>query len=226
MDRRHFLTTAALASSATALRAATEPTTHVATNVYPWMTFYRRRDREWSDDVAAGIAEVAKSGVSGFEPIAESPEAVRRLGPLLDEHDLEMRSLYVNSKLHESAEVDKTIGGVLAIAKEAKALGTKIIVTNPVPVRWGGLEDKSDAQLKVQSQALNELGMEVRKLGLTLAYHNHDAELRQGAREFHHMLTGTDPENVKLCLDSHWIYRGCGDSQVALFDAVAHYHTR
>ena len=226
MDRRRFLTATALASSATALRAATDPTTHVATNVYPWMTFYRRRDREWKDDVATGIAEVAKSGVSGFEPIGESGEAVRKLGPLLDKHNLEMRSLYVNSKLHESAAVDEAIAGVLAIAKEAKALGTKIIVTNPVPIRWGGLEDKSDAQLKVQSQALNELGMEVKKLGLTLAYHNHDAELRQGAREFHHMLTATNSENVKLCLDSHWIYRGCGDSQVALFDAVAHYHQR
>ena len=190
------------------------------------MMFYRRRDREWKDDVAAGLAEVARSGVKGFEPIAGSAEDVRRLGPLLDKHTLEMRSLYVNSRLHESAGVDEAIRGVLAIAKEAKALGTKIIVTNPVPTRWGGLEDKSDAQLKVQSTALNELGIEVRKLGLTFAYHNHDAELRQGAREFHHMLTATDPENVKLCLDSHWIFRGCGDSQVALFDAVAHYHTR
>ena len=40
------------------------------------------------------------------------------------------------------------------------------------------------------------------------------------------MLTGTDPANVKFCLDSHWIFRGCGDSQVALFDTVAHYHSR
>ena len=176
--------------------------------------------------MAVGLAEIAMSGVKGFEPIAGSAEDVRRLGSLLEKHKLEMRSLYVNSRLHESAGFDEAIRGVLAIAKEAKALETKIIVTNPVPIRWGGLEDKSHAQLKVQSTALNELGIEVRKLGLTLAYHNHDAELRQSAREFHYMLTATDPENVKLCLDSHWIYRGCGDSQVALFDAMAHYHTR
>jgi len=48
---------------------------------------------------------------------------------------------------------------------------------------------------------------------------NRDAELRQGGREFHHMLTATNPDDVKLCLDAHWIYRGCGDSQVAVFDA-------
>jgi len=33
------------------------------------------------------------------------------------------------------------------------------------------------------------------------------------------MLTATNPDDVKLCLDAHWIYRGCGDSQVAVFDA-------
>ena len=59
-----------------------------------------------------------------------------------------------------------------------------------------------------------------------LAYHNHDAELRQGGREFHHMLTATDAANVKFCLDAHWVFRGCGDSEVAVFDALTHYHER
>jgi inosose dehydratase len=40
------------------------------------------------------------------------------------------------------------------------------------------------------------------------------------------MLTATNPANVKLCLDSHWVFRGCGNSEVALFDAVQHYHDR
>jgi inosose dehydratase len=40
------------------------------------------------------------------------------------------------------------------------------------------------------------------------------------------MLTATDPANVKFCLDAHWVFRGCGDSQVALFDAVEHYGSR
>jgi inosose dehydratase len=61
---------------------------------------------------------------------------------------------------------------------------------------------------------------------MVLAYHNHDAELRQGGREFHHMLTATDPANVKFCLDAHWIFRGCGNSEVAVFDSLTHYHQR
>jgi inosose dehydratase len=63
-------------------------------------------------------------------------------------------------------------------------------------------------------------------MGLVLAYHNHDAELRAGGREFHHMLTATKAEHVKFCLDAHWVYRGCQDSSVALFDVVEHYGDR
>lgn len=102
----------------------------------------------------------------------------------------------------------------------------KIVVTNPSPIRWGGPENKSDAQLRAQAVALDRLGRELRAMGLTLAYHNHDIELRLGARELHHMLTATDPAYVKFCLDAHWVFRGCGDSQVALFDVLEHYGER
>ena len=61
---------------------------------------------------------------------------------------------------------------------------------------------------------------------MTLAYHNHDPELRLAARELHHMLASTNPEYVKFCLDSHWIYRGSGNSNIALFDIVELYGDR
>jgi inosose dehydratase len=63
-------------------------------------------------------------------------------------------------------------------------------------------------------------------MGLILAYHNHDIELRNAAREFHHMMVGTDPAHVTLCLDAHWVYRGSGNSQVALFDVLKLYGPR
>jgi inosose dehydratase len=31
---------------------------------------------------------------------------------------------------------------------------------------------------------------------------------------------------VKFCLDAHWVFRGCGDSQVALFDVLERYGDR
>jgi inosose dehydratase len=172
------------------------------------------------------LADIASTGISGYEPIITKPSEFDALGQRLQEYKLEMRSLYVNSTLHDAERADQSIQDVLAIANAACELGVKIVVTNPSPIRWGGPEDKDDVQLRCQAQALDLLGAELRKLGLVLAYHNHDAEMRQGGREFHHMLTATDPDNVKFCLDAHWIYRGCGNSEVAVFDALTHYHRR
>jgi len=200
---------------------------HLACNVYPWTVFYQRDGRDFNKDLDAGLAEVAASGVDGFEPIINAPQDIDKLAPLLRKHSLQMRSLYVNSTLHERDQAGKSIEEVFAIAEKAKAvLGTQIIVTNPSPIRWGGPENKNDAQLKIQAEALEALGRKLRAIGLTLSYHNHDIELRNAAREFHHMMVGTDPACVTLCLDAHWIYRGAGNSAVALFDVLKLYGSR
>lgn len=226
MNRRQFVKTTALAASTLSVFGQSTSVPHIASNIYPWMTFARRRNRNWSEQGPEGIDAVASTGVQGFEPIGDSPDQIRKLGALLKKNGLEMRSLYVNSKLHEAEEAKASINLVLAVAAEAAKAGAKIVVTNPSPIRWSGPENKNDQQLRTQARALDRLGAELRDRGMILAYHNHDAELREGAREFHHMLTATDPDNVKLCLDAHWVYRGCGNSEVALFDAVKHYHER
>jgi len=199
---------------------------HLACNQYPWTVFYARDNRNFNQELDKGLSEVAASRFDGYEPLANNPEELDRLGPLLKKHGLEIRSLYVNSLLHERNKAGESIESVLAIALKAKGLGTKIIVTNPSPIRWGGPENKDDTQLKVQATAIEKLGRQLKAMGLTLAYHNHDIELRNAAREFHHMMAGTDPEYVTLCLDAHWIYRGAGNSSVALFDVLKLYGTR
>ncbi|MDI9431605.1 MAG: sugar phosphate isomerase/epimerase [Planctomycetota bacterium] len=199
---------------------------HVACNAYSWSVFYQRQGRNFDRSLDEGLAEVAASGLDGFEPSFADVAQVERLAPLQKKHGLEMRSFYVNSTLHEADRADESIRQILAVAPIAKEAGARIVVTNPNPLAWGGAQDKNDEQLKVQAAALNRLGAELKKLGLTLAYHNHDMELRQAAREFHHMMLGTDPTNVTLCLDAHWVYRGAGNSQVALFDVVKLYGRR
>ncbi|NWG12144.1 MAG: TIM barrel protein [Acidobacteria bacterium] len=199
---------------------------HLATNEYPWSVFYQRDGRDFASSLEAVLGEVAASGIQGYEPLAVSPAQVDSMAPLLRKHGLEMRSLYVNSFLHEADQVEKSVSQVLAIAGRAVEIGTRIIVTNPSPLRWGGTENKTDDQLRVQAHSLENLGKRLRTMGLKLAYHNHHIELRAAAREFHHMMAGTDPECVTLCLDAHWIYRGSGNSSVALFDILKLYGRR
>lgn len=208
------------------VRAAEAEKRHIATNTYPWLTFARRAKQPFKIHSDELLADISSTGVTGYEPIINNPAEFNGLGERLKRHGLEMRSLYVNSTLHDAAKVAASIDSVLAIAKGARELGTKIIVTNPSPIRWGGPEDKDDAQLRTQAESLDRLGAELRELGMMLAYHNHDAELRNEGREFHHMLSKTGPDNVKFCLDAHWVFRGSGNSEAAVFDALARYHQR
>jgi inosose dehydratase len=232
-DRRRFLGCTALASggllvatSPASVRAASAPPLHLACNQYSWFVFYERENKKLADRWDTALGEMASVGIDGLEPGVESPAELQALGPLARKHGIALRSVYVNSTLHDAGKVEESIARVLAIARVARPLGTTILVTNPSPIRWGGPEDKTDAQLVVQAGALDRLGRELDGLGMRLAYHNHDVELRQAARELHHMLAGTDPRYVHLCLDAHWVYRGSGNSQVALFDVVRLYGGR
>jgi inosose dehydratase len=199
---------------------------HIATNTYPWGTFASRDKQPFAQHADELLTNIAEAGIQGYEPIIVDPAECSVLKENLKRHGLEMRSLYVNSQLHDKATAEKSIADVLAIAEAARPLGTTIIVTNPSPIQWGGTQDKSDAQLDFQVKSLDELGHKLRTRGLTLAYHNHDAELRRNGREFHRMLSETDPANVKFCLDAHWVYRGSGNSQPAVFDALSRYWPR
>lgn len=95
----------------------------------------------------------------------------------------------------------------MAIVDEVAKLGTKIVVINPSSIKWGRPELKNDVELFVQSKSMEKLGIELKKKGLTLAYHTHDVALRAGAKESHHILQNTSPKNVSFCFDIHWIYR-------------------
>ncbi|MPR32272.1 sugar phosphate isomerase/epimerase family protein [Salmonirosea aquatica] len=230
-NRRQFLNSAlALTTTASlsSLQHVSAKKLHfpISCNQYTWFTFFNREGREWGANLDASLAEYVKSGFQAFEPSFTNLEEVIKLGPLLKKYNLALPSFYVNSTLHRADEAQKSIDTVLAIAKAAQPLGAKIVVTNPSPIRWGGPENKNDAELTEQARNLDRLGAALRKIGMTLSYHTHDIELRAGAREFHHMLLATDPENVTFCMDVHWVYRGSGNSELAVFDVLKLYGER
>ncbi len=198
----------------------------ISCNAYTWNTFYEREKKHWMANPDESLAEFVQAGLTTYEPSFNNADEVKKLAPFLTKYRLTMPSLYVNSILHKPDEAQKSIDSVLAIADAAKPLGARIVVTNPNPIKWGSDADKTDADLTEQAKNLDRLGAELRKRGLTLAYHTHAPEHRQAAREFHHMLLASDPKNVSLCLDAHWVYRGSGNSQIALFDVVKLYGKR
>lgn len=232
-SRRHFLTSATVLTGAALLgdtqltqaSSAAKPMP-VSCNAYTWNTFYDREKKQWMADPDASLAEYIKTGLTAYEPSFSNADEAKKLVPYLAKYKLAMPSIYVNSTLHRADEAQKSIDSVLAIAEAVRPAGTTIFVTNPSPIRWGSNEDKTDTELIEQAKNLDHLGAQLRQRGITLAYHTHAPEHRQAAREFHHMLLASDPRNVSLCLDAHWVYRGSGNSQVALFDVVRLYGKR
>lgn len=232
VSRREFINTL---SAVTATAYLSNPSlagnsqkkvSQVSCNQYSWITFYNREGKNWGANLDVSLADYASTGLKSYEPAANNAEDIKKLLPFLNKYGLSMPSLYVNSVLHKADEAQKSIESVLSIADACKAAGTNIIVTNPSPIQWGTDKNKSDAELTEQARNMDKLGAELRKRGMTLAYHTHDVELRAAAREFHHMLLATDPKNMSLCLDVHWVYRGSGNSQIALFDVVKLYGKR
>ncbi len=227
--RRNFLNTIPLIASLPAFldKESLFSTKYpISCNAYNWYTFYSRAGKSWGENWNDCIADFAKTGLKAFEPSLTSIEETKTIWAALKKHGIAMPSVYVNSVLHKQNEADKSIAEILKLADLAKSYGTKIFVTNPTPISWGGLEIKSDEELITQAKSMEKLGRELRKRGITLAYHTHDVELRAGAREFHHVLQNTTRENVSFCMDVHWVYRGSVNSQVAVFDVLKMYGNR
>jgi len=230
-DRRTFLAEAGFATAAmicggTTVAQASEPGEGLHVSINQWSVgAIRGRDKQKAiisfDDE---LAELAASEINGLEPGLSSADQVAPLVAQLKKHGMELRSIYTGSALDDRANVSKEVERILALARTAKEAGTKIIVTNPSPLP--NRQGKSDEQLKTQAAALDTLGHELAAIGVTLAYHNHDVEMQHSAREFHHMMLATDPRALSLCLDVHWVYRGAGHSQVALFDIIKLYGRR
>jgi inosose dehydratase len=230
-NRRDFLADAGLAAAAVICGGATlgqaaEPGAglHVSINKWSVDTVRGRDKQKASVSFDEELAGLAACGLNGLEPGLGSADQVGPLFAQLKKHGLELRSIYTGSAVVDRAKVGKEVERIVALAKCAKEVGTKIIVTNPSPL--GTPQGKSDEQLKTQAAALDKLGHELAAIGVTLAYHTHDVELQHAAREFHHMMLATDPRALSLCLDTHWVYRGAGNSQVALFDVVKLYGSR
>lgn len=197
----------------------------ISANAYNWHTFFKRQNRNWGSDWESHFKEYASTGLTAFEPSLETAKQAITVANAAKNNNISIPSVYVNSLLHTS-ESTKSIQNVLEIAHIMKSHGTKIFVTNPTPIAWGKPDQKSDEQLMHQAQELDKLGALLKKIGIKLAYHTHDMEMKAGAREFHHMMQNTLAENVGFCMDVHWIYRGSENSTLPIYDIVKMYYSR
>ena len=137
-----------------------------------------------------------------------------------------MRSFYAGATLHDPAEDGREHRPRGRDRRDRQGTNRpRIVVVNPTPLTpRKGTQDRS--QLANQAAAMTRLGRRLAEVGLTLAYHFHDPAWQKHGREFHHVMTETDPQAVHLCLDTHWVYRGTGNNAAVVFDVVKRYGRR
>ncbi|MEZ5278593.1 MAG: sugar phosphate isomerase/epimerase [Opitutaceae bacterium] len=192
---------------------------------YPWQVALRPQGIKLIDNLDVVFHALTNAGIDGWEGFVPDEKEAGTLSTLLAKHSLSMPSAYANLRLHEP-DSDRVIAETIASIPRLRKLGVRFLEVNPEPIAWGSPLDKDDAQLRRQAINLQALGIQLLAGEIELCYHTHDPEMRQSAREFHHMLQATDPMVVGFNLDPHWIYRGCGNSQIALEDILDLYGDR
>jgi sugar phosphate isomerase/epimerase len=103
--------------------------------------------------------------------------------------------------------------GISACAEEARSFGTKYIVITGM-YRFDYSEETAVKEL---AQRLNKAGEVLKNEGISLLYHNHNAELlktKSGRCAYEILIEETDPAFVNFEFDSYWFTDGGADAKV------------
>lgn len=177
---------------------------------------------EGAQKVAEPLAEVlACAHRAGFENVQgwlsyyDTEEHGTAISVMFEKEHLKMPCAYAGGAMHTLDGAEKAIETILQQARIAAQHGLKVVIHNPDPLP----REKTDTELDLQAKNLDRLGAGLAELGIQLAIHQHDAEMRSGAREWYHILKHTNPAKVYFCLDTNWVYRGKQDPYRLLEDA-------
>jgi len=182
----------------------------VAAQLYVWLQHYQSRGKYLSDHFNLVFTAVKEAGYNRMEgwliSIATPEEAGLMLRRLVD-RDMRFCSVYHGGAYHERELAEKAYRETDQWGQFVPWIGCALLNVNPDPIG----REKTDEELAIQGEYLTRLGKSMRERGVHLTIHNHDVEIRNGARELHANCANTDPEYVSLCLDLDWIQRGGGD---------------
>ena len=175
-----------------------------------WFTQLADREGKPFEEMLPGfLADTATAGFSGVDAMLSecaTDEGAERFSQMVGGLGLEILALYSGGALH-AEEAASHVERILSWAGRAKPIGCPGVNLNPDPIG----REKTNAELATQASALDDLGAGLREKGLWLGIHTHAPEMSHNAREFRFSLERTDPRNVGLCADFHWMYRGGGD---------------
>lgn len=214
LTRRQWL----VSTAALAAHAAPRYRLQLAVAVYVWTQQFAREKKTLAQGVEEMFPALVRAGYKRVELMASffAPGVRDRTIALLKQHKLELPIVYIGGAMHEPEAAAKTTQAALDLAALVKPLGARAIAINPLPKR----ERKTDEELRIQAEALDNLGARLRRRKMGLYLHQHAPEMQENAREWRYDLAHTNPKHLSLCLDVDWIKRG-GQDVMALMKVAA-----
>jgi len=187
------------------------------------------------------LDEMARAGYVGTElgPWGYLPTDAGELKALLDARGLQMAAAFVPVDLRSEGRLGEELGRVKATASLIAALGAGriVIADGGDPMRYeiaGRIELTREKGLTSEQWAyfgrsLNEIAKVCRDMGLIVTFHSHGGTYVENPDEIARLADATDPDLVRLCLDTGHIAFGGGDP-VELFrtyrDRIGHVHLK
>ncbi len=213
-----LLTRREMLASCAAAMAAPKYEPHIAAQFYVWTQQFGREKKPLAEGIPEALAATKRAGFRRVELVSWifTPELRDITLRALREHGLALPIVYNGGPMHEAERAEQTIRKTVELAELVKPAGTRIINLNPDPKPRR--ERKSDDELRVQADKVSRLDAELRRRGMELILHHHDPEMAENAREWRRLLRNT---NVRLCIDTHWVYRGGQDPLAILREAGA-----
>ena len=193
----------------------------MATQDYGWSQIAARAGLAWPEAVPWAMQRAVQAGFAAWEPFLKTSADARRIGQQAVDHGLAMPSIFVAGALFDVDQGAATSARIMEVVAEAVRFGCERVTIYPEPKQGSA---KSDGELSLQAQNLNRLAEALS--GVSLLYHPEEPEMADGAYEYHQVLTHTDPNLVRLCLDPDAIWRGAALSEPLKLDLVRQYADR
>lgn len=181
------------------------------------------------------LSEGREAGFSGFELGNKFPRQAEILGPILQQHDLQLVSGWFSGHIFEQS-VAEEITAVQAHLSLLKTLGAKVMVYCDVTNCIHGNQQAplstrptlKAAQWEAFGEKLSEFAAYTRDQGVQIAYHHHMGTLVQSEADIDLLMENTT-ESVGLLLDTgHLVYAG-GDPiavQKRYAERIVHVHCK
>lgn len=186
---------------------------------YIWVNLANRAKKP----LAGMLPELMPSAPkAGFESIELSdyfftPELKVVTLEQVERNKLKMPSVYAGGAMHQKELIGPTIEKALVTARLCKPFGCAALIHNPNPKPKGAA--KTDEELGIQAEGLNQMAKALAAEGYQLRVHHHNVEMENDAREWRHILKHTDAKLVTMCMDVEFVYRGGFDPVVLVREA-------